>query len=129
MYALNNGYTRLGYEANTANTFVLSDLTYRFLPTNNLAVLVGARGVNAINVFRDPNRVEGAGSGLLSLFAQRNPIIGFNVHNRVSHPFAVEQIHKLTSDRLQSIQVLKPSHKFLSAWMLRIKNCFFNRLM
>ena len=79
LYALNNGYTRLGYEADTtANTFVLSDLTYRFLPTNSLAVLVGARGVNAVNVFRGPNRVEGAGSGPLSLFAQRNPIIGFN---------------------------------------------------
>ena len=78
LYALNNGYTRLGYEGNTANTFVLSDLTYRFLPSNNLALIVGARGVNAINVFRGPNRVESAGSGPLSLFAQRNPIIGFN---------------------------------------------------
>ena len=78
LYALNNGYTRLGYEGNTANTFVLSDLTYRFLPTNSLAILVGARGVNAVNVFRGPNRVEGAGSGPISLFAQRNPIIGFN---------------------------------------------------
>ena len=78
LYALNNGYTRLGYEGNTANTFTLSDLTYRFLPSNNLAIIVGARGVNAVNVFRGPNRVEGAGSGPLSLFAQRNPIIGFN---------------------------------------------------
>jgi hypothetical protein len=78
LYALNNGYNRLGYEANTANTFVLSDLTYRFLPSNNLALLIGARGVNAVNVFRGPNRVESAGSGPLSLFAQRNPIIGFN---------------------------------------------------
>ena len=56
----------------------MSDLTYRFLPTNSLAILVGARGVNAVNVFRGPNRVEGAGSGPISLFAQRNPIIGFN---------------------------------------------------
>jgi len=78
LYALNNGYTRLGYESNTANTFVLSDLTYRFLPANNLAIIVGARGVNAVNVFRGPNRVESAGSGPISLFAQRNPIIGFN---------------------------------------------------
>lgn len=77
-YALNNGYTRLGYEGNTGNTFVLSDLTYRFLPSNNLALIIGARGVNAVNVFRGPNRVEGAGLGPLSLFAQRNPIIGFN---------------------------------------------------
>jgi len=78
LYALNNGYTRLGYEGNTNNTFVLSDLTYRFLPTNNLAIMVGARGVSAVSVFRGPNRVEGAGSGPLSQFAQRNPIIGFN---------------------------------------------------
>jgi hypothetical protein len=67
LYALNNGYNRLGYEANTANTFVLSDLTYRFLPTNNLALIVGPRGVNAVNVFRGPNRVEGAGQGPVSL--------------------------------------------------------------
>ena len=80
LYALNNGYTLLGYEGNnTANTFVLSDLTYRFLPTNSLAILVGALGVNAVNVFRGPNRVdESAGSGPISAFAQRNPIIGFN---------------------------------------------------
>jgi len=78
LYALNNGYTRLGYESNTGNTFVLSDLTYRYLADNNLALIAGARGVNAVNVFRGANRVESAGSGPISLFAQRNPIIGFN---------------------------------------------------
>jgi hypothetical protein len=78
LYALNNGYTRLGYEGNTNNTFVLSDLTYRFLPLKNLSVMVGVRGVNPVSVFRGPNRVEGAGSGPLSLFAQRNPVISAN---------------------------------------------------
>jgi len=44
LYALNNGYTRLGYEANTNNSLVISDLTYRFLvgnkglPRNNRSI-------------------------------------------------------------------------------------------
>ncbi len=76
--ALNNSFTRLGYEGTTGNTFTLSDLNYRFLIGSNLGIIVGARGVNAINVFRGPNRVEGAGSGPISLFAQRNPVISLN---------------------------------------------------
>ena len=76
--ALNNSFTRLGYEGSTGNTFTLSDLNYRFLIGNNLGIIVGARGVNAINVFRGPNRVESAGNGPISLFAQRNPVISLN---------------------------------------------------
>ncbi len=76
--ALNNTFTRLGYEGSTGNTFTLSDLNYRFLVGNNLGIIVGARGVNAINVFRGPNRVESAGNGPISLFAQRNPVISLN---------------------------------------------------
>ncbi|MEE3716575.1 iron uptake porin [Tumidithrix elongata RA019] len=77
-YALNNPFTRLGYEGSTGGTFTLSDLNYRFLASKNLAVIVGARGVNAINVFRGPNRFESAGNGPISLFAQRNPVISLN---------------------------------------------------
>ena len=62
----------------TTNTFTLSDLNYRFLIGSNLGIIVGARGVNAVNVFRGPNRVESAGSGPISLFAQRNPVISLN---------------------------------------------------
>lgn len=76
--ALNNSFTRLGYEGTTGNTFTLSDLNYRFLIGSNLGIIVGARGVNAVNVFRGPNRVESAGSGSISLFAQRNPVISLN---------------------------------------------------
>jgi len=76
--ALNNSFTRLGYEGTTGNTFTLSDLNYRFLIGSNLGIIVGARGVNAVNVFRGPNRVESAGSGPISLFAQRNPVISLN---------------------------------------------------
>ncbi len=76
--ALNNSFTRLGYEGSTGNTFTLSDLNYRFLIGNSLGIIVGARGVNAINVFRGLNRVESAGNGLISLFAQRNPLISLN---------------------------------------------------
>lgn len=65
----------LGYEGNTNNSVVLSDLTYRQLIGNNFAFIVGAEGVNPVNVFRGANRVESAGTGPLSRFAQRNPII------------------------------------------------------
>ncbi|BBC24189.1 carbohydrate-selective porin [Pseudanabaena sp. ABRG5-3] len=76
--ALNNGFTRLAYEGNTANTLTITDLNYRFYIGNRLAIIVGPRGVNAINVFRGANRIESAGNGPISLFAQRNPIISLN---------------------------------------------------
>lgn len=38
-------------------------------------MIAGAEGVNMVNVFRGINRVESAGFGPLSLFAQRNPIL------------------------------------------------------
>ncbi|CAN1208587.1 iron uptake porin [Tumidithrix helvetica PCC 7403] len=75
----NNLFTRLGYESltgDTGNAVVLSDLTYRTLVTDNLAVIVGPAGVNPITVFRGPNRYQSAGQGSISLFAQRNPILG-----------------------------------------------------
>ncbi|TVQ65379.1 MAG: hypothetical protein EA366_00130 [Spirulina sp. DLM2.Bin59] len=72
---LNNNFTRLGYESNTNNNLILSDVSYRQLLTNNLAMIVGPAGVNPVNVFRGPSRVESAGFGPLSRFAQRNPII------------------------------------------------------
>lgn len=67
--------TRLGYEGNTGGDVVLSDLTYRHLIGDNLALIIGTEGVNAVNVFRGANRVESAGFGPISAFAQRNPII------------------------------------------------------
>ena len=72
--ALTN-FVRLGYEGNTNSSVQISDLTYRHLITNDLSVVVGAAGVSTVNVFRGPNRVESAGFGPLSRFAQRNPII------------------------------------------------------
>ncbi|MEB3178421.1 MAG: iron uptake porin [Nostocaceae cyanobacterium] len=66
---------RLGYEGDTGNgDLVLSDLTYRHR-IGNFAVIAGAAGVNPVNVFRGANRVESAGFGPISRFAQRNPII------------------------------------------------------
>jgi hypothetical protein len=65
----------LGYEADTGSGVELSDLTYRQLVGNNLALIAGALGVNMVNVFRGPNRIESAGQGPLSRFAQRNPIL------------------------------------------------------
>jgi len=65
----------LGYEGDTNDQLVVSDLTYRQLFGSNLAVIVGPVGVNPVNVFRGANRVESAGQGPLSFFAQRNPIL------------------------------------------------------
>jgi hypothetical protein len=75
-YFLNDTFTRLGYESDTGNRIVLSDLSYRFRVSDSLAVIVGAQGVNPITVFRGPNRYESAGQGAISAFAQRNPILG-----------------------------------------------------
>jgi Carbohydrate-selective porin, OprB family/S-layer homology domain len=66
---------RLSFESNTDNKLILSDLSYRFLVGKKLAMIVGAEGVNMVSVFRGPNRVESAGSGPISAFAQRNPIL------------------------------------------------------
>jgi len=76
--ALNNSFTRLAYEGNTGNTFILTDLNYRFYIGDRLSIIVGPKGVNAVNVFRGANRIESAGNGPISLFAQRNPIISLN---------------------------------------------------
>lgn len=65
----------LAYEGDTNNQLFISDLTYRQLFGNNVAVIVGPVGVNPVNVFRGANRIESAGQGPLSFFAQRNPII------------------------------------------------------
>ena len=74
-YFLNDSYTRLAYESNTNNSLLLSDITYRFSPAKNLAVIVGASGVGPVTVFRGPNRYESSGQGPISAFAQRNPIL------------------------------------------------------
>ena len=74
-YFLNDTFTRLGYESDTGNRLLLSDLSYRFRVGDKLAVIVGAQGVSPITVFRGPNRYESAGQGAISAFAQRNPIL------------------------------------------------------
>lgn len=66
---------RLAYEADTDFNVELSDLTYRRLVGDSLALVAGSTGLNPISVFRGPSEEEGAGSGPLSLFAQRNPIL------------------------------------------------------
>lgn len=65
----------LGYEGDNDNVFEISDLSYRHLIGDDLALIAGPVGVNAVNVFRGSNRVESAGFGPISRFAQRNPII------------------------------------------------------
>ncbi|MBF2063939.1 MAG: carbohydrate porin [Calothrix sp. C42_A2020_038] len=66
---------RLAFESNTGNNLFLNELSYRFPVTDNLGVVVGTAGVNAANIFRGINPLEGSGDGAISLFAQRNPIL------------------------------------------------------
>lgn len=68
-------FVGLGYEGDNDNDLELTDLNVRHLFGSNLAFILGPEGVNPVNVFRGINRIESAGSGPLSRFAQRNPII------------------------------------------------------
>lgn len=68
-------FVSLGYEADTGNNVQLSDLTYRHLVGSKLALIVGTEGISATNIFRGANRVQSAGFGPLSRFAQRNPVV------------------------------------------------------
>ena len=95
---LNNTFTRLGYDALTGesgNIAVLSDLTYRSLVTNNLAIIAGPLGVSPVTIFRGPDRYQSAGQGAVSLFAQRNPIL--NLGNTSGGVVFDWQIAKRTS--------------------------------
>lgn len=87
----NPTFTRLGYEGptNPDNNVVLSDLTFRHLFGRNFAVIVGTAGVNPVNVFRGANRVESAGFGPISAFAQRNPIINIGGSSGVGFDWQV----------------------------------------
>lgn len=49
---LSTNMGRLGFESNTDNNLVISDLSYRFLLSDNLGIVVGTAGVNPINTFR-----------------------------------------------------------------------------
>ncbi|MFN6463308.1 MAG: iron uptake porin [Nostoc sp. DedVER02] len=72
---LSNNMGRLGFESNTDNNLVISDLSYRFLAADNLGIVVGTAGVNPINTFRGISPLEGSSDGAISLFGQRNPIL------------------------------------------------------
>jgi hypothetical protein len=73
---LSTNMGRLGFESNTDNNVVISDLSYRFLAADNLGIVVGTAGVNPINTFRGISPLEGSSDGAISLFGQRNPILG-----------------------------------------------------
>jgi Carbohydrate-selective porin, OprB family/S-layer homology domain len=67
---------RLASESSLGGAVALADLSYRFPVTNNFGLLIGAVGVNPENTFRGINPLEGYAQGALSLFGQRNPILG-----------------------------------------------------
>lgn len=70
-----NNMGRLSFESNTDNNVLINDLSYRFLLTDNLGIVVGTAGVNPATTFRGINPLEGSGDGAISQFGQRNPII------------------------------------------------------
>ncbi|QHG16080.1 iron uptake porin [Nostoc sp. ATCC 53789] len=72
---LSTNMGRLGFESNTDNNLVVSDLSYRFVVSDNLGIVVGTAGVNPINTFRGISPLEGSSDGAISLFGQRNPIL------------------------------------------------------
>ncbi|MEG4962030.1 MULTISPECIES: iron uptake porin [unclassified Microcoleus] len=65
----------VAYNLGETPGLTISDLNYRFLVGDKLAVFAGTAGVNMVTGFRGPNRAESAASGPLSAFAQRNPIL------------------------------------------------------
>ncbi|WNZ44935.1 iron uptake porin [Leptolyngbya boryana CZ1] len=69
---------RVGYDAGGFPLYI-SDLKYHFMVTDKLVGMVGTEGIYSSLAFRGPNRAEGAFTGPVSYFAQRNPIlnIGF----------------------------------------------------
>lgn len=94
----------LGYEGDTDNDFELSDLSFRQLIGDDFALIVGPEGVNAVNVFRGAGRVESAGFGPLSRFAQRNPIInigagrgGLGFDWQISDRFSLQGIYSTST--------------------------------
>ncbi|MBN3942300.1 iron uptake porin [Nostoc sp. NMS9] len=78
---LSTNMGRLGFELNTDNNLVVSDLSYRFLASDNLGIVVGTAGVNPINTFRGISPLEGSSDGAISLFGQRNPILSIGNGN------------------------------------------------
>lgn len=94
---------RLGYEADTDGEMQISDLTYRHLLGDRLALVIGTEGVSPVNVFRGANRIESSGFGPLSAFAQRNPIInigsgrgGLGFDWQVSRKIALQGVYSTT---------------------------------
>jgi hypothetical protein len=97
-------YVALGYEADTGNDIRISDLTYRHLVGDKLALIVGTAGVSATNVFRGANRVQSAGYGPLSRFAQRNPVIniggsgsGFGLDWQIAKSVSIQALYSTNS--------------------------------
>ncbi|MGB0562918.1 MAG: iron uptake porin [Spirulinaceae cyanobacterium] len=93
-------FTNLAYLSDTGNQMNLTDLNYRHLIGRNFAVMVGPQGISPVNVFRGSNRIESSGSGPLSRFAQRNPILsigggagGLGVDWQISSDLSVQGVY------------------------------------
>jgi len=67
---------RLGYDENNENTFEINELHYRFPVTEKVTGWVGTTGLDSDDIFSVSNPVlESSGSGALSRFNRRNPVV------------------------------------------------------
>lgn len=99
----------LAFEGDTSpsggeSSLNLSEVSYRRLLSNRLAMIVGPAGVNMVNVFRGANAVESSGYGPLSRFAQRNPIknigggtAGLGLDWQATSRFSVQGVYSANS--------------------------------
>jgi hypothetical protein len=65
---------RLSYDYGAIPGVVLYDMNYRSMIGDSFAFYVGTGGIATDKAFRGPNRAEGAATGPISMFAQRNPL-------------------------------------------------------
>ncbi len=67
---------RLGHDTDTEGSIEIDDLYYRFPVTDRVKAYVGTNGLDLDNIFNVTNPVlESGGSGALSRFNRRNPIV------------------------------------------------------
>jgi hypothetical protein len=72
----NPNLTRLAFDQNSNNTFVLDDLWYRFPVSNQINIVVGTNSTDVDNILDvvNPN-LASSENGALSRFARRDPLL------------------------------------------------------
>ena len=67
--------TRLGFDSNNGNNVAITDIHYRFPLGDKFRGYVGAAGLDIDDVFDTINPLESSGSGALSRFVRKDPIV------------------------------------------------------